>query len=165
MHRLLAIQTQVRCRNTPKTHVVKAKDNHKTYTQTIVPLKNVCKGYLRVTDANSWNNNSVVEFEMTVKWNMHVDYILNGIKFTCITKVPKYLPERVCKEFNKMFWWSVEGISEFTISNSIADYVAISASLFPWIPIWLVLFIIYTRCMDDQYSYYVETVNRKVRLI
>ena len=68
---------------------------------------------------------------MTVKWNMHVDYILNGIKFTCITKVPKYLQERVCKEFNKMLKWSVEGISEFTISNSIADFVAISASLFP----------------------------------
>ena len=32
---------------------------------------------------------------------------------------------------------SVERISNFTISNSSADFAALSASLFPCIPIWL----------------------------
>ena len=72
---------------------------------------------------------------------------------------------------------SLEGILNFTVSNSSADFAALSTSdsLFPCIPIWLGIqqkligthnnnCSIYPRCMDNQYSYYEETVNRKVNL-
>ena len=50
---------------------------------------------LWVTGTNSWNNNLVAAFTMRIIW--FVDFILNTIRFTCMTKVPKYI------EFNKMF--------------------------------------------------------------
>ena len=71
---------------------------------------------------------------------------------------------------------SVEGILNLIISNSSADFAALSASLFRvyqdglessryWLfyPDWKHNnnCTIYPRCMNDQYSYYKETLNWK----
>ena len=69
---------------------------------------------------------------------------------------------KVCGRNFKLYNFEVECV-----------FCSLSASLFPWIPIWLGIIqkmtiftlircIIYPRCMDDQYSYYDETLNRKV---
>ena len=44
---------------------------------------------------------SFAAFKIKIIW--YVDFILNRNKFTCITKVPKYLPKRVYIEFNEIF--------------------------------------------------------------
>ena len=68
---------------------------------------------------------------------------------------------------------SVEGILNFTISISSAEFVASSRVYQSGLESSRCLLVysywkhnnnctIYPRCMDDQYSYYEQTVNRNV---
>ena len=85
-----------------------------------------------MTDTNSWNNSLVAAFKIKMIWYVH--FILNIIWFTWSQK-----SQIICqREFFMKCLRSVEGILNLTliISNSSAEFAALSTSLFPCMPVW-----------------------------
>ena len=128
-----------------------------------------------MTDTNSWNNNFVAAFKIKIIW--YVDFIWIEYSFLVSQKFQNIRQREFIKSLLKCLR-SVEGNLNLTISNSSADFAVLSAHC-SLVPIWLGIqqlrifypdwkhndnWTIYSRCMDDQYSYYEETVNRKVNL-
>ena len=128
-----------------------------------------------MTDTNSWNNNFVAAFKIKIIW--YVDFIWIEYSFLVSQKFQNIRQREFIKSLLKCLR-SVEGNLNLTISNSSADFAVLSAHC-SLVPIWLGIqqlrifypdwkhndnWTIYSRWMDYQYSYYQETVNRKLNL-